>query len=124
MEINYWQDARGCSPVEEFIEEIGNNSGQKPQIKVLKYIRIFGEKGLLMLYQMPEQLKQLTLDGEIALYELRIGFGGNAYRILFVVLGGIAYFLHAFSKKDQKTPPSEIAVALRRYELLKLELQI
>jgi phage-related protein len=123
MKINYWEDSRGCSPVEEFIEEIGRNGGRKAQEKVIRFIRVLGREGLDMLTKMPEYLKQLTLDG-VALYELRVGFGGNAYRILFVVLDGIAYFLHAFSKKDQKTPPSEIAIALRRYELLKLELQI
>jgi len=123
MKINYWEDSRGCSPVEEFVRKIGDNNGQKAQEKVLRFIRILVEEGLDMLTKMPEYLKQLTLDG-VALYELRVGFGGNAYRILFVVLDGIAYFLHAFSKKDQKTPSNEIATALRRYELLKLELQI
>lgn len=123
MKVNYWEDSRGCSPVEEFIGEIGNNTGRKAKIKVLRFIRILEEEGLGMLTKMPGYLEQLTLDG-VALYELRVGFGGNAYRILFVVLGGVAYFLHAFSKKDQKTPPSEITIALRRYELLKLELQV
>lgn len=123
MKINYWQDSRGCSPAEEFIEAIGDNTGQKAQVKVLRFVRVLGKEGLGMLTKMPEYLKQLTLDGMV-LYELRVGFGGNAYRILFVVLDGIAYFLHAFSKKDQKTSPREIAIALRRYELLKLELQI
>ena len=51
---------------------------------------------------------------EDGLYELRIEYEGNIYRIFFCFDGGkIVILFNAFQKKTQKTPKSEIEKAKR-----------
>lgn len=48
------------------------------------------------------------------LYELRISYNGNIYRIFFIFdEGQIVVLFNGFQKKTQKTPPSEIEKALK-----------
>lgn len=49
------------------------------------------------------------------LWEVRSNLtGGRIARVLFAVQGNQMYLLHAFIKKTQKTPPTDIELALRR----------
>lgn len=48
------------------------------------------------------------------LWELRSNLTNRIARVLFVVKRDKIIALHAFIKKTQKTPPNEIAIALRR----------
>ncbi len=51
------------------------------------------------------------------LYELRIGYGGNIYRIFFIFdEDKIVVLFNGFQKKTQKTPAKEIEKALRIME--------
>lgn len=51
------------------------------------------------------------------LFELRIAFGGNAFRIFFIFdQGNIVVLFNGFSKKSQKTPRKEIEKALKLKE--------
>lgn len=57
---------------------------------------------------------KLIRDG---LYELRAEWDGNIYRVFFIFDGGrIVVLFNGFQKKTQKTPPGEIAKALRLKE--------
>jgi len=47
------------------------------------------------------------------LYELRIS-GKVAIRILYTISNNEYYLLHAFKKKNQKTPSKELKIALDR----------
>lgn len=48
------------------------------------------------------------------LYELRMEYGGNIYRVFFIFDdGAIVVLFNGFQKKTQKTPSSEIEKALR-----------
>lgn len=48
------------------------------------------------------------------LFELRIAFGGNAFRVFFIFdKGNIVVLFNGFSKKTQKTPKKEIEKALK-----------
>jgi len=54
------------------------------------------------------------------LWEIRTKLPGNRIaRILLGVDEGVLVALHAFIKKTQKTPPSELAVARKRLKELK-----
>ena len=54
------------------------------------------------------------LDSTDGLYEMRIQFGGNIYRIFcFFDDGKLIILLNGFDKKTQKTPRREIERALR-----------
>ena len=60
------------------------------------------------------------LTGTDDLWEIRIQFDGNAYRILgFFAMGNVIILNHAFRKKSQKTPLKDIKVAeSRRWDYL------
>lgn len=61
--------------------------------------------------RLPVKFIKLIRDG---LYELRIAFGGNIYRVFFIFdEGNIVILFNGFKKKSQKTPKEEIAKALR-----------
>jgi phage-related protein len=60
--------------------------------------------------RIPLKFIRLIRDG---LYELRMEYGGNIYRVFFIFDGGnIVILFNGFQKKTQKTPQSEIDKAL------------
>nr|WP_243418830.1 type II toxin-antitoxin system RelE/ParE family toxin [Pseudoflavonifractor capillosus] len=55
------------------------------------------------------------IDGPI--WELRSKFSSNIYCIFYFIWdGNKLVLLHGFTKKTQKTPPTEIAIAKKRME--------
>lgn len=61
--------------------------------------------------RLPTKFIKAIRDG---LFELRIEYVGNIYRIFFVFDGDrIVVLFNAFQKKTQKTPAGEIKKALR-----------
>lgn len=61
--------------------------------------------------RMPRHFIKHLRDG---VYELRVNFGNNELRVLFIFDGDtIVVLLNAFRKKTQKTPNAEIEKALR-----------
>ena len=60
---------------------------------------------------MPVKFIKYIRDG---LYELRMEYGGNIYRIFFIFdEGQIVVLFNGFQKKSQKTPKQEIEKALK-----------
>lgn len=60
--------------------------------------------------RLPKKFIKLIRDG---LYELRIEYGGNIYRVFFIFEGNkIVVLFNGFHKKTQKTPETEIKKAL------------
>lgn len=54
------------------------------------------------------------IEGSKGLYEIRIDFGSNAYRVFcFFDSGKLIIILNGFSKKTQRTPINEIIKALK-----------
>lgn len=54
------------------------------------------------------------IEGTDGLYEIRIEYGGNIYRIFSCFdEGSLVVLFNGFQKKSQKTPAGEIAKALR-----------
>jgi phage-related protein len=61
--------------------------------------------------RLPVKYIKLIRDG---LYELRIEYNGNIYRLFFIFDDGqIVVLFNGFQKKTQKTPQSEINRALK-----------
>ena len=55
-----------------------------------------------------------AIEGQKNLYEIRIEFEGNIYRIFCCFdEGNLVVLFNAFQKKTQKTPPGQIDRALR-----------
>jgi len=53
------------------------------------------------------------------LWEVRVRLDRRIARLMFTVFEGDAVLLHAFVKKSQKTPATEMNTALRRLSALK-----
>jgi phage-related protein len=61
--------------------------------------------------RMPTKFIKFIRDG---LYELRMEYNGNIYRVFFIFdEGNIVVLFHGFQKKSQKTPIPEIEKALK-----------
>ncbi len=62
----------------------------------------------------PRQYFKKLVDRE-GIWEIRIQFGNDIFRLLGFFDGGALLILtNAFAKKTQKTPSQEIALAIRR----------
>ena len=110
-EIEFYDDERRYSDVEEFIKELREKSATSKDArinfnKVVAYLDILEEMGT----RVGEPVTK-HLDGEI--WELR----PLANRILYAYYKDNKFLmLHHFKKKSQKTPPGEIEKAKRELE--------
>ena len=61
--------------------------------------------------RLPSKFIKFLCDG---LYELRMEYGGNIYRVFFIFdNGAIVVLFNGFQKKTRKTPQAEIEKALK-----------
>jgi len=100
---NYF-DAKGRSPVEEFLD----------RLPVVDRARADHTIGLLREFGLQLNLPYTRhLEGK--LWELRTSVGYKEYRVIYFAFTGRRFvLLHAFSKKTPKTPKGELAVARAR----------
>jgi phage-related protein len=105
--IIFFRLANGKSPVEEFLDSLTGKQAQK----ILWVLRLVED-----LEVVPRQyFKKLTASEDI--WEVRVQFGSDIFRLLgFIDKGSLIILTNGFSKKDQKTPQQEIALAIRRKE--------
>ena len=101
--IVFYRAPRGDSPFETFLE--GHN--EKVRSKFIKLLTVLEEYG--------PNLKRPYADSfREGIRELRVGFGGDAYRALFFFfVGKTIVITHAFMKKTDRVPPGEVERALR-----------
>ena len=104
--VLFFQTTRGEYPVKEFIEKQDRNTVAKINLS----IRLLIDYGPFL---KPPDIKKLKNK----IYELRIQ-GKSSVRIVYTIVAGKYYLLHAFIKKSQKTPPKELKVALDRMRKL------
>lgn len=101
--IVFYKKARGDSPFEMFLD--GHND--KIRVKFKKLLQILKEHGPNLKRPYADVLR----DG---VRELRVGFGGNAYRALyFFFVRDTIVITHAFIKKTDAVPSEEIERTLR-----------
>ncbi len=107
-EIHFFKRADGSSPVEEFIDGLTDKQAQK----VAWVLKLIEDMEII-----PAQYwKKLTNTDDI--WEARIQFGGNIFRILGFESGGCFVLLtNGFAKKTQKTPKREIELAEQRKKI-------
>ena len=103
--VNFYRTESGKSPVEDFLDSL---SGKQVQ-KVIWVLRLVEELDVV-----PRQyLKKLVNTDDI--WEVRVQFGGNIFRLLGFFDGTTLMILtNGFAKKSQKTPRQEIELATRR----------
>ncbi len=106
--IEYYQTDDGKCPVKEFIDLLSAESKAK-------YIFIADLLGAYGLRVKEPYVKPIT--GSRKLFEIRIKDKSNIHRIFyFAFTGRKLVLLHGFTKKTEKTPGREIAIAERRME--------
>lgn len=105
--VSFYRLSNGSSPIEEFLDSLSGRQAQK----------------ILWVLQLVEELKVIPrqyfkkLVGREDIWEIRIQFGNDIFRMLGFFDGGTLLILtNGFAKKTQKTPPNEIALAVRRKE--------
>jgi len=103
--VNFYRTDSGNCPVEDFLDSL---SGKQTQ-KVVWVLRLIEELNVV-----PRQyLKKLVNTEDI--WEVRVQFGGNIFRLLGFFDGSTLMILtNGFAKKSQKTPRQEIELATRR----------
>ena len=105
--VEFYRLPNGNSPVEEFLDSLTGKQAQK----VLWVLRLVEELDVV-----PRQYFKKLIDSE-GLWEVRIQFGNDIFRLLGFFDGGALLILtNGFAKKTQKTPPQKIALAIRRKE--------
>lgn len=105
--VNFYHLPNGNSPVEEFLDSLTGKQAQK----VLWVLQLIEELDVI-----PRQYFKKLVDSE-GIWEVRIQFGNDIFRLLGFFDGGTLLILtNGFAKKTQKTPPQEIALAVRRKE--------
>ena len=105
MEVEFYSTPAGDEVVGEFLSSLPD----KDLAKALRGIKLLKQMGLEL-----REPNVKHLEGPI--WELRIKFSSNAYRILYVVCDeNTVVLLHGFMKKTQKTPRTEIAIAKSRW---------
>jgi phage-related protein len=103
--INFYRRPNGQSPIEEFLDSLTGKQAQK----VLWVLELIEELEII-----PRQYFKKLVDRE-ELWEVRVQFGNDIFRMLGFFDGGTLLILtNGFVKKTQKTPPQEIALAIRR----------
>lgn len=100
----FYRIEKGQCPVAEFLDSLPSKVAQK----VIWVLRLFRELDIV-----PRQyFKKLSDTDEI--WECRMAFGGNTYRILgFVHRNKNLVLTHGFIKKTPKSPAEEIRKAER-----------
>jgi len=103
--VNFYRTESGKSPVEDFLDSLSGKQAQK----VIWVLRLVEELDVV-----PRQyLKKLVNTDDI--WEIRVQFGGNIFRLLGFFDGTTLMILtNGFAKKSQKTPRQEIELATRR----------
>jgi|SRR5271157_864379 len=104
----FYKTEKGQCPVAEFLDLLPSKVAQK----VTWVLKLLQELDPIPI----QYFKKLTATNEI--WECRMNFGGNTYRILCFHHGGNRLILtHGFMKKTPKTPAEEI----RRAEQFKAD---
>mgnify|MGYP000100162741 FL=1 len=103
--IQFYRTTSGYCPVEDFLDSLSGKEAQK----VAWVLQLIEELDIIT----TQYFKKL-IDTN-AIWEVKIKFGSNIFRILgFLASNNMIVLNHAFQKKTQKTPKSAIKLAEKR----------
>lgn len=103
--VVYYKTKNGESPIDNFLRSLSAKQFEKV-VWVLAIIRD-------MPFISNQYLKKLKGTDDI--WEVRIDFGNDTFRLLgFFDKGNIVVLTNGFAKKTEKTPPGEIRLAEQR----------
>lgn len=99
----------------DYVDEYIKNQPLNVQQKILSKMERLLTIGLQPLLHTKDAS---TMPGYKNLYELRVKFNKTLHRLFFIIKQNNYLFVHAFSKKSQKTPLREIKTAINRIRLI------
>lgn len=103
-EIIFYKSDFGDKPVEEFVA----NLNAAARAKVVRTLELLRTQRI-----MPSKFWKKLRESD--LWEVRVEYAGNIYRVLAVLAkNNRVILLHAFQKKSQKTPRQDMEIALQR----------
>ena len=104
--VTFYRTADGKCPVQEFLDSLPGKVAQK----IVWVLTLLEDMDIVP----ASYFKKLA--GTEDIWECRIQFGSNAYRVFCFFLNNSVVLTHGFVKKSQKTPAREIekAEAYRR----------
>jgi len=103
-EIIYYKSESGNNPIQDFLDSLS----QKQREKVLKVLGCVQEPDRVS----TKILKELV--GTEDIWEVRIRFGNDIFRLLGFFDKNNIVLTNGFAKKTQETPRQEIALAEKR----------
>lgn len=104
-EIIFYRTEGGQCPVERFLDSLSSQQAKK----VAWVLRLVEE-----LDSVPGQYFRKLVNTE-GIWEVRVSFGGNIFRLLGFLWGSrFVVLVHGFQKKTRDTPPQDIGVAEER----------
>lgn len=102
--IEFYETSSRKNPVAEFVSSLS----PKEQAKIARALDLLREFG-------PRVGMPYTKHLEEGIWELRVPFGGQAFRLLyFVETDRLVVVVHVFSKKTSKVPRRDINIAIAR----------
>lgn len=104
--IAFYKDNSGKNPIEEFLLELEKSN---------KVLVVRTKQGIEKLRNRFYHKEPLSKYIEPGLWEIRVKAGSSILRIFYTYKKGrIIILLHAFVKKQQKTPAKELEIARAR----------
>lgn len=107
--VTYFTTPLGDNPIEEFLISLESSSRTKV-LRTFQHIREFGLQSVV------SHLRKL--EGS-PFWEIRVLGRDNIRTIYIVPMPQTVLVLHGFVKKSQKTPPGEITISEKRYDIWK-----
>lgn len=109
-QLVFYQDEDRKEPVKDFILE-------QPDKAIAEILHVFK---LLREFNIALGMPYVRKIDKSGLRELRIKHSSNIYRIFFCTSGKTKFILlHAIKKKEEKTPPADKALAIKRMDACK-----
>lgn len=105
IEVEFYESDDGKCPVADYLDSLTASQAQKVAW-VIELIQTLERPSVKFLKKMA---------GTNDLWEIRVEYGGNIFRLLsFFDEGRLLIANHGFTKKTQKTPKKEIMIAEQR----------
>ncbi|RPJ72321.1 MAG: type II toxin-antitoxin system RelE/ParE family toxin [Alphaproteobacteria bacterium] len=104
-QVKFYKTSSGASPIEDFLDSLPGKVAQKVTwvLSIIEELDIIPSK----YFKKIESIEKI--------YECRIDFGGNTYRLLgFFHSGHFVVLTNGFMKKSDKVPKAEIDLCIKR----------
>ena len=102
LNVRFFRSSAGREPVREWLVELSREARRSIGVEI-KTVQLGWPLGMPVVRKI-----------ERGLWEVRIRLGDASARVFFTVVGDDMVLLHGFIKMSQKTPKSDLEVAIRR----------